>query len=98
VPEELLQKFLRVQNGADIRGVVLEGASREPVMKDALCKCSDCDGISTGAECALPVGSKVGVPAIALRDLARTDRAPLPFAHAPAAAPRVQASRTRAST
>jgi hypothetical protein len=26
VPEEILKKFLKVQNGADVRGVVLDGA------------------------------------------------------------------------
>jgi hypothetical protein len=27
VPEALLKKFLRVQNGADVRGVVLDGTN-----------------------------------------------------------------------
>lgn len=31
VPKDLLQKFLKVQNGADIRGVVLDGVEGEPV-------------------------------------------------------------------
>jgi len=39
VPQRLLEKFLKVQNGADIRGVVLDGVSQLCVPLHVGCQC-----------------------------------------------------------
>lgn len=40
VPQKKLDKFLKVQNGADIRGVVLDGVSQLCVLLHVVCRCT----------------------------------------------------------